>query len=106
MPAAIEVETLQSWREQGLRHALLDVREPREVAACAVDGALLVPMQEIPQRLRELPQDLPLVVMCHHGMRSRMVVQYLKAQGFDQVINLDGGIDAWAARIAPGMARY
>jgi len=106
LPTAMSVETLKTWRDSATPHALLDVREARELAVCAVSGALHVPMQEVPARLQDLPRDLPLVVMCHHGMRSRMVMQFLRNQGFANAINLEGGIDAWAALIEPGMARY
>jgi rhodanese-related sulfurtransferase len=63
-------------------------------------------MQEIAGRLDELPRDQAVVVMCHHGMRSRMVAQFLRSRGFAAAINLDGGIDAWAGRIDPDMQRY
>ena len=106
LPESMAVEDLQQWRTAGTVHTLLDVREPRELAVCAVAGALAIPMQEIPARLADLPRDRPIVVMCHHGMRSRMVAQFLRAQGFTGVINLDGGIDAWAGRIDPLMQRY
>ncbi len=106
LPTAMSVESLHAWRQAASPHTVLDVREPRELAVCAVEGALHVPMQEIPARLAELPRDQPLVVMCHHGMRSRMVTQFLRGQGFANAINLEGGIDAWATLIEPGMARY
>ena len=105
-PDSIEVEDLKQWRTEGTPHTLLDVREPRELAVCSVAGALTIPMQEIPGRLDELPRDQALVVMCHHGMRSRMVAQFLRSRGFPAAINLDGGIDAWAGRIDPAMQRY
>lgn len=84
----------------------LDVREHDELAICRIDGALYIPMAEIPTRADSLPRDRPIIVLCHHGMRSAHVQQYLQARGFEQVINLAGGIHAWAVDVDPGMARY
>jgi rhodanese-related sulfurtransferase len=88
------------------RARLLDVREAWEYELVHVDGALHVPMGEIPSRCAELPADEPLIVICHHGMRSLQVAQFLAARGFADVANLDGGIDAWAAAVDPTLARY
>ena len=85
---------------------LLDVREPAELALAAVDGALHIPMRDVPARLTELPHDRPLVVMCHGGGRSRRVAEFLTANGFEHVFNLRGGIDAWSQQIDPGVPRY
>lgn len=85
---------------------LLDVREPYETEICRVAGAELIPMRQVPLRVGTLPRDRPLLIMCHHGGRSRQVAQYLRAQGFAAAINIAGGIDAWAAEIEPGMNRY
>lgn len=102
----IDVDTLAHLRQDREPPIVLDVREPRELAVCALDDALHIPMGEIPARMGELPADRELVVMCHHGMRSMQVTQFLRHQGFHNVRNLAGGIDAWAARIEPGMRRY
>ena len=85
---------------------LLDVREPWEHELVHVAGALHIPMGEIPARLADIPADQPLVVMCHHVMRSMQVAHFLLANGFKDVANLDGGIDAWAAVVDPALARY
>jgi rhodanese-related sulfurtransferase len=85
---------------------LLDVREPAELALAAVDGALHIPMRDVPARLTELDPDHPLVVMCHSGGRSRRVAEFLAANGFEQVFNLNGGIDAWSLQIDPRVPRY
>lgn len=88
------------------RTAIIDVREPFEVAICQVAGADHIPMRQIPERMTTLPRDKHLLIMCHHGGRSRRVTEYLRAQGLPAVTNIDGGIDAWAAEIEPGMQRY
>ena len=86
--------------------AVLDVRENWEVALCSIPGSRHIPLGELTQRLDELDRDRRLVVVCHHGVRSRAAQAYLLAQGFRHVENLAGGIDAWARRIDPTMAVY
>ncbi|KPV41605.1 sulfurtransferase [Thiohalorhabdus denitrificans] len=102
----IDVETLARLRGADSPPVVLDVREPRELAVCALEDALHIPMGEVPARLGELPADREIVVMCHHGVRSWQVTQFLRHQGFDNVRNLAGGIDAWAARVDPSLPRY
>lgn len=85
---------------------LVDVREPWEHALCALEGARLLPMQGLSQRLHELDPTRPTVVLCHHGVRSFQVALWLERKGFTDVANLAGGIDAWAREIDPGMAVY
>jgi rhodanese-related sulfurtransferase len=104
--AAISVGELADMRSAGTEHAVLDVREARELDVCRLEGALHIPMAEVPARADELPTDRPLVVVCHHGARSQMVVDFLRGAGFDNAVNLDGGIDAWACDIDPSMPRY
>ena len=65
-----------------------------------------LPMATIPARLDELPQDRPLVCICHHGVRSQQVAYFLERQGFTQVINMQGGVAAWADLVDPSMPRY
>lgn len=87
---------------------LLDVREPWEFAICKLPGAELLPMGRIPDAVqrRSLPVDRDLVVICHHGIRSRQVAMFLERLGYDKVINLRGGMDAWARELDPEMATY
>ena len=85
---------------------LLDVREPVEIEMAAVQTALHIPMRDVPSRLTELDRGSPIVVMCHTGRRSLMVAQYLVGNGFSQVFNLRGGIDAWSTEIDPQVPRY
>jgi rhodanese-related sulfurtransferase len=63
-------------------------------------------MRQIPGHIADLPRDHPLVILCHHGNRSSMVADFLRGNGFENVFNLAGGIDAWAQVIEPEMARY
>jgi rhodanese-related sulfurtransferase len=90
----------------GPRPVLVDVREPWEYERCHLEGSINVPLGEVPARVAELPHDAELVMICHHGMRSEHAGEYLRHSGFERVINLDGGIDAWAALVDQQMARY
>lgn len=84
---------------------LLDVREPFELRQAAVEGALHIPMREVPARLSEIPKDRPVLVMCHHGGRSQAVADWLRPKGY-RVENVAGGIDAWACDVDPHVGRY
>lgn len=85
---------------------LLDVREPVELEICRIKGAIHIPMGTIPDRQDELPKDKTIIIFCHHGMRSRSVQDYLEAKGFDNLINLAGGIDAWSKQVDPEIPQY
>lgn len=85
---------------------LLDVREAWEVATAHVAGSIHMSMNQVPSRLAELDPNATLVVMCHGGMRSLQVAQYLVGQGFADVYNLSGGIDAWSQEVDPAVPRY
>jgi rhodanese-related sulfurtransferase len=93
-------------RDKNKKAVLLDVREHSELTICQIEGALHIPMGEVPECHKALPRDAPLIVFCHHGMRSLNVVQYLEAKGFENVINLAGGIHAWSVDVDPGMKQY
>lgn len=85
---------------------VLDVREPWELALARVEMTVDIPMGQIPDRLGELDPSETMVVMCHHGNRSRQVAIFLKQRGFSRVINLAGGIDAWSTEVDPAIPRY
>lgn len=85
---------------------LLDVREPWEFDICHIDGSVNIPMGQLPQRLDELPPDEEIIVICHHGVRSRQVIRYLRQRSLDRLVNLDGGVDAWARSVDPDMPVY
>lgn len=85
---------------------LLDVREPGEYQICHIPGSQLMPMQSVPARQTELDPDDPIVCICHHGMRSMAVAAFLEKNGFTNVTNLSGGVDAWARQVDPGMPKY
>ena len=85
---------------------LLDVREPWEFELCRIAGSTHLPMGQIPQRHAELDRGAEIVVICHHGMRSAQVTQYLDSLGFQGVYNLTGGIDAWSRQVDPEVPVY
>ena len=92
--------------QTGHTPVLLDVREPWEWNLCHLPGAILIPMHELPARMQELNKDAEMVVICHHGVRSYHAARYLESVGFGDVINLSGGMAAWAGEVDPAMARY
>ena len=103
-PLEIDVTTAALLLRNGA--LLLDVREPSEVAICAIAGSRFIPMRQIAENLPDLPRDRPILVLCHVGGRSRLVTRFLRANGFPQASNVAGGIDAWAEQIDPALARY
>ena len=99
---------LAEWLQDASRPApfLLDVREPSEFAYCAIPGSVLMPMASVPARAQELPDDVDIVVICHHGGRSMQVAMFLERQGFAGLINLAGGVAQWAQQVDPAMPQY
>ncbi|MEX2321184.1 MAG: rhodanese-like domain-containing protein [Saccharospirillum sp.] len=85
---------------------LLDVREPWEFETCHIEGSLAMPMNTVPGKHSELETEQPIVCICHHGVRSMQVAMYLEQQGFTRVINLTGGVDAWAKQVDGTMPTY
>jgi rhodanese-related sulfurtransferase len=108
VPELTPTEFCARWptAERGTSVVLLDVREQDELDAAAVSEAQHIPMREIPARIGELDRMKPLVVMCHSGGRSRRVAEFLLSNGFLNVFNLRGGIDAWSTEIDPQVPRY
>ncbi|NMM11132.1 MAG: sulfurtransferase [Polaromonas sp.] len=103
-----------AWRDTARTPVVLDVREPWELQTASVkeDGFTLVhiPMRDIPTRLDELQNLLgtgqPIACLCHHGMRSLQVANYLMQSGFTEVVNLQGGINAWSQQVDPSVPLY
>jgi rhodanese-related sulfurtransferase len=85
---------------------LLDVREDWEYQTCHLENSLHIPMNDVPNALQQLDQDKTIVVICHHGMRSLQVAHYLETVGYENLINLRGGIDAWARDVDNTMPVY
>jgi len=95
--------------DSGEKIHLIDVREPDEFAQAKIEGAALIPMRSIPGELPDLEtrsDEGPLIVYCHHGVRSLQVVHWLREQGIEACQSLAGGIDAWSLVIDPTVPRY
>ena len=85
---------------------LLDVREPREFAYCRIEGAILIPLGELARRVDELPAEREVVAICHHGARSLQAAAFLQQSRGLEVVNLQGGVAAWARDVDPSMKQY
>ncbi len=106
LPHEIDVEDLDRMAKEGHELKILDVREHWEVDICSFHESVHIPMSQIPKNLAALPAHEHLVVVCHHGVRSRHVMAWLRQMGYEMATSLRGGIDAWAKRIDPEMATY
>jgi rhodanese-related sulfurtransferase len=112
MVQQLRVSEFAQWRDAhvGREPLVLDVREPWEVQTASVrpDGFELrvIAMGDIPTAFGQLPSDRPIACLCHHGMRSLQVARFLFQQGFSEVVNLQGGIDAWSIDLDPSVTRY
>ena len=102
----ITATELHSAIQNQQNYLLLDVRQPEEVAICQIDNSRNIPMTEIINQQDQLNKDAAIVVICHHGMRSAQVAMFLGQNGFNDVTNLTGGIDAWATDVDTTMQRY
>ena len=102
----ITVEELKGRLDKKAKFTLLDVRNPDEFAICQIGRPILIPLAELPQRFEELAKDKPIVVYCHHGVRSIRAAQLLLKKGFSDVKSLHGGINSWSEKIDPSVPRY
>jgi len=101
----MSVKDLKQRMDAGNAPFIVDVREPFEYQIANL-GARLIPMNEVPARLAEIPRDREVVVQCKSGGRSQRVAEFLAQSGYTRVSNLAGGILAWAAEIDPSMTTY
>ncbi len=93
--------------EAGERFLLIDVREPAEHAIAQIEGAQLMPLSQAREWVGSLPQDQEIVFFCHHGGRSQQIASFVAGQlGHPNIANMVGGIEEWALRIDPRVARY
>jgi len=106
MDEDLTVKDLAAAIARGEDLALIDVREPHEWALCRLEGATLVPLGTLPDRLGDLDRTRALVLYCHHGNRSRVALEYLRGQGFTRLHNLKGGMEAWSREVDPSVPRY
>jgi rhodanese-related sulfurtransferase len=103
----ITPEEVKSKIDADERFTLLDVREPWEFETARIAGAKLMPMGDVPSRAnQELDPEEPVIVICHHGVRSMNVTAWLRQQGFEKAQSMRGGIDAWSRRIDTNVPVY
>lgn len=91
---------------QANEYVLVDVREPQEIDICSLPEHLNYPLSAGFDQYLTLDRERLTIVMCHHGVRSAYVTEFLANNGFGQVVNLEGGIDAWARQIDPSVPTY
>ena len=94
--------------EDGAGFKLIDCREPDEFAINSLPGAELIPLSTFPESVAQFLDDpaTPVVVYCHHGMRSAHATHYLRSRGLRHSFSLRGGIDAWSTEVDPAVPRY
>ena len=85
---------------------LLDVREPHEFQISRIPGSTLIPLGDVPKRWQEIPNDQEIVIHCKAGIRSAKALLFLQQQGYKNLLNLKGGIDAWVEEVDPSLPRY
>lgn len=86
---------------------LVDVREPWEFEICHIEQSINIPMSQISTQFQQIDTTADeIIVICHHGVRSRQVIQFLQQQAIENLINLEGGVDAWAREVDPEMPLY
>jgi len=96
----------QYLTETDIAPLLLDVRENWEFEYCHIANSVLIPMGKLPDKLNELDRQKEIIIICHHGIRSRQMGYYMEQMGFEHIINLDGGVERWAEDVEPTMKRY
>lgn len=100
------VELFQRLQGPEPKPLLLDVREPHEFEYCHIEGSLHMPMNRVFAGLKALDPERDTVVICHHGLRSAQIANFLINHGFKNIANLRGGVAAWAKEIDPSMPTY
>ncbi len=102
----ISAKDLQTKLASPEKPLLLDVRENNEFDYAHIEGSLHIPMSEVPRRVSEIDASIDCVVICHHGVRSQQVAEFLQHSGFANIYNLSGGIDAWSVDCDNTVSRY
>ena len=101
----ISVIDLKLLMDSSKSPVLIDVREPHEVEIASIGGTL-IPLKTLPDRMQEIPKDVPVVIYCRSGGRSDKACEFLIAQGYSNVKNMAGGVLDWADKIDPKMTKY
>tara|TARA_R110002096_G_scaffold200639_9_gene384702 strand:- start:13933 stop:14289 length:357 start_codon:yes stop_codon:yes gene_type:complete len=104
----IDLEGVAQLKQSDVEFVLVDCREQDEYDFCRIEGSRLIPLSQFAElaTVSLTDRELPVVVYCHHGMRSLQATQFLRSKGFKSVFSMRGGIDAWSIEIDPSIARY
>lgn len=103
----ISVKNLKVKLDANKNIRLVDVREPDEYEICNIKGSTLIPLSQFTQKAKEeLKPDQEIFIHCHHGGRSQKACEYLVANGYKNVANVSGGIEAWSLEVDPNVPRY
>ena len=97
---------MQEMISRGHEVALVDVREPFEFEIARIPNSQLIPLGSIPERLTEIPRTETTIVMCKTGVRSARAIEFLRGEGFENLLNLEGGLDAWREEVDPTIRKY
>lgn len=106
MVKEVSPQELHSLLNTDHEYVLLDVRQPWEFDICHLPSSINIPLGDLDKASTQLPDDKDLVTICHHGVRSKQAAILLEQSGYQNVISLQGGVDAWARDINPKMERY
>lgn len=107
MDFEISASEVSTMLKRGDDFTLLDVRQPWELEKSKIEGSTHIPVADIPARAhQELDPEKHIVVLCHHGLSSLMVTNWLRQQGFEKVQSVRGGIDGWARTVDPKIPLY
>ena len=106
LPKSISAKELKELINSAEKIQIIDVREHFEWDICHIEGALNIPMNLIVESIDKISKDIITVVICHHGIRSMNVIHYLESIGYKKLINLEGGIHAWATDVDKSMSTY
>ncbi len=106
-PLQVTPSEVKQRLDAGEKLRLIDIRETFEYRQASIEGSELIPMRTVPQALDSLEaEESPLIVFCHHGMRSLQIVNWLREQGVERCSSMEGGIDRWSLEIDPAVPRY
>ena len=106
-PLQVTPSEVKQRLDAGEKLRLVDIRETFEHRQARIEGSELIPMRTVPQALDSLEaEESPLIVFCHHGMRSLQIVNWLREQGVERCSSMEGGIDRWSLEIDPAVPRY
>ena len=103
MVVDITPKQLKARLDAGEAIDIIDIREPWEVAQGTLAEARPIPMDDVPEQLSDIPTDKPVVLMCHTGRRSEALAIWMETEGFENVLNLVGGIERWSAEVDPSI---